>query len=80
MEDDTDDEDFDSQEELLLLEEDDWVQPIKPIATRKLGQLLFNQWWKKSWRKGEKEKQMRKSRLQKQRQPHPILSNATFVM
>jgi hypothetical protein len=35
LEDDTDDEDFDSQEELLLLEEDNCIQPIKPIATRR---------------------------------------------
>ena len=36
MEDDTDDEDFDSQEELLLLEEDDWVPVEKlPISTRR---------------------------------------------
>ena len=37
LEDDTYDEDFDSQEELLLLEEDNWVQPIKPIATTNGG-------------------------------------------
>jgi hypothetical protein len=44
LEDDTDDEDFDPHE-------DDWVQPMKNIATKELGQMLINQWLKKSLRK-----------------------------
>ena len=51
-----------------------------PLPQEELGQLLFNQWWKKSWRKGEKEKLKRKSRLPKNRKPHLILSNVTVVM